>query len=1204
MSRLASAAKAHYYPIPPTVTDLIVTHIAAPKGGRILDPCCGKGVALGQMAAALDLTPYGVELHADRAAIAKHTIAGLQRGGYVYNTGFQHIRLSQWGWNLLYLNPPFDYDEADGRLELTALKRTRTALCPSGLLVYVVPQQILAHRKTAEYVTSWFRDIAVYRFPDAYREYRQVVLFGRHRSRAISPSMDAITAFQENGRIGDGLPIIHHSPLPIHDLPSSPIPAQHFTFLPHELPTKQVLAEAEAVGALATTAWQEQQAPDPMDLAFRPLTPMRIGHLVNIIAAGYLNNCILSHNGEVVFIKGQTHKEKIVTHSVEPLPEGKHRKITTRTDRFSTTIVALTPTGDITKLVGASLEAFLETWMPALTDHITADFDPVYRFGADLNGYKQILDTLNQERVIPNTTLRGLMPAQQHAVAALATRLDDHYQDHKDALLLGEMGTGKTVCAPAVASCIGAAHIVVVCPPHLPKKWEREIKHVVPNVRVQHLQTISDVDEFFATNATPARPVYGIIKETTARSGSGWVHACEYVGGMQMKIPKKNKEPEITYSSALVQAIAGRDIDMEQEPTIEITVGRRTTTVSTVKLLTLLAAYRRVRDPIAGMPMMLNDRPFTPLDFKNKQLWSRPDERGRRYPLFTYVRRYSGNEKPPSLKQALQRQTIIQTNIRNGHHPYGDDLRGRELKRPRPYGRAKWPLATYINQKYKRRIDLLIVDECHQFKGHTSDRGYAFGRLVAASQKTLGLTGTVYGGKAETLFSLLYRLSPAMRKRYAHRDMVRWSKQYGVFQEVEKQTIEANGRTSGNNRTHTNVRELPGASPAMVRWLLDKTVFLGLHDMGFALPAYAETPHLMPLSPRMAQMYNRLKSQLAHEMKQALVRGDRSLLAGYLQALLTWVDAPWRPREVRHPRTDRRVAYVPGLPDMRPGESPKEAAIVEKIQAELGNNRKVLLLCQMTDTLDITGEWVQLLRENGIKAAVLKCAPDKREQWIADQEEAGVQVIISHPKRLETGLDLLGFPTIIWLGVEYSVYTVKQANRRSWRIGQTKDVSVDFFAYEGTLQEEALLVVAAKMAATDRIDGNSIAEDSLAEMDALTQSDIVTTLTKIVLGEADDANESTATAASLQAAFADANAVMQASRGYIGNYDDDTPVAAAEDVIESIIVDETDEADVADADERPTEPSPQDSPPAPIVEEIKPGKAASLFALMRQHGRP
>lgn len=62
-------------------------------------------------------------------------------------------------------------------------------------------------------------------------------------------------------------------------------------------------------------------------------------------------------------------------------------------------------------------------------------------------------------------------------------------------------------------------------------KWQREFKAVWPGVVTMHLQTISDVDAFFAERSrSNGRSVVGVLKQTTARSASGWEHAYDYGG--------------------------------------------------------------------------------------------------------------------------------------------------------------------------------------------------------------------------------------------------------------------------------------------------------------------------------------------------------------------------------------------------------------------------------------------------------------------------------------------------------------------------------------------------------------------------------------------------------------------------------------------------------------------------------------------------
>jgi hypothetical protein len=57
-----------------------------------------------------------------------------------------------------------------------------------------------------------------------------------------------------------------------------------------------------------------------------------------------------------------------------------------------------------------------------------------------------------------------------------------------------------------------------------------------------------------------------------------------------------------------------------------------------------------------------------------------------------------------------------------------------------------------------------------------------------------------------------------------------------------------------------------------------------------------------------------------------------------------------------------------------------------------------------------------------------------------------------HPKLVETGLDLLAFPTLYFYQTGYSPHTLRQASRRSWRIGQKHPVKVKFFVSKATTQ--------------------------------------------------------------------------------------------------------------------------------------------------------
>jgi hypothetical protein len=244
MSRLANTEKAGFFPIPPSVTDLILTYIAAPHGGRILDPCAGEGTALTTLADKLGLEPFGVELHEDRAKMARQAVGQLlaARAGEtdgatrVLHDSYLSLVASRGGYNLLYLNPPYDHDEEDGgdrggRLEYQWLVHTRAWLQPGGLLVWVVPQRMLRFRKATRYILSWYDKAQVYRFPDdTYDQFKQIVLFGVHRPKALVPDSEMVERWAQLALDKAALAPLIAAPEPTYALPPLLVPQSGFKF--------------------------------------------------------------------------------------------------------------------------------------------------------------------------------------------------------------------------------------------------------------------------------------------------------------------------------------------------------------------------------------------------------------------------------------------------------------------------------------------------------------------------------------------------------------------------------------------------------------------------------------------------------------------------------------------------------------------------------------------------------------------------------------------------------------------------------------------------------------------------------------------------------------------------------------------------------------------------------------------------------------
>src|SRR6516162_6546875 len=108
------------------------------------------------------------------------------------------------------------------------------------------------------------------------------------------------------------------------------------------------------------------------------------------------------------------------------------------------------------------------------------------------------------------------------------------------------------------------------------------------------------------------------------------------------------------------------------------------------------------------------------------------------------------------------------------------------------------------------------------------------------------------------------------------------------------------------------------------------------------------------------------------------------------------------------------------------------------------------------------------------------------EDWISRNGPAA-DVVLSHPKLVETGLDLFdkggsyNFPTLIFYQSGYNLFTMRQASRRAWRIGQRKDCKVIYLYFGGTLQARAMALMGKKMEAAQALEGKFSAE-GLASM--------------------------------------------------------------------------------------------------------------------------
>jgi len=175
------------------------------------------------------------------------------------------------------------------------------------------------------------------------------------------------------------------------------------------------------------------------------------------------------------------------------------------------------------------------------------------------------------------------------------------------------------------------------------------------------------------------------------------------------------------------------------------------------------------------------------------------------------------------------------------------------------------------------------------------------------------------------------------------------------------------------------------------------------------------------------------------------------------------------------PETQRRerflIAQTPELSEKQ--VYAKERRLVEELKAELARGRRCQIYAVYTQKRDVTRRLEDILTNEGIRVALLTTdvPPEARGGWYDRQLRGGVQAVICHPKLVQTGLDLIDFPTILFYETGYSIYVLPQASRRSWRIGQRFPVKVKYLHYAETMQESCLRLMGKKLLVSLAMEG-------------------------------------------------------------------------------------------------------------------------------------
>lgn len=703
-----------------------------------------------------------------------------------------------------------------------------------------------------------------------------------------------------------------------------------------------------------------------------------------------------------------------------------------------------------------TVSQYLNQYGITIANRIRESFNPLFDPSAE-----DICDELKKiNGNLKKNVGYSLYPAQLAVAEAVKRRLDKS----KVGVIVAECGSGKT----KIGSSALAAHQmgkkafnVILCPSHVTKKWVREIEETLPNTKAEVIHSLADVDRIHQEYLEGKKTVYAIISKERARDG--------YM-----------RKPAAVYSNmkkAFVCPWCNEIIEMEDKS--DGTGAWR----NADSLFFKKETTQNHKCKECGMPL------WTALNPNDTRLSSNQWVKIGGYG-FVYRKFASSHLRKTEDPKVLAKITEIM------EHPDQVFIARGAYRR--------YAVSSYIAERLKQ-IDGVILDELHQFKGD-SGQGDAMETLVGCSKKVIGMTATLINGYSSGMFYLLYRIVPYLMQvdNKEYDAPAAFNNEYGVTETMYQMDEGEYNANSKSSRKLLRIRQKPGVSPLVYsRFLIDCAVFLSLNDMGKHLPEYEEIPIELELKQEIKDEYDKLESQY-----RSIMSGDRQLatklMSKFLSLLTTYPDQPY----------DADAISIGKDFEIKPKDlstfeelHEKDTAAVEIVDKKAANGEKVLIYTSWVK-IDTQDKLKKILEDKGYRVAVLeqKVKPEKREEWVEKRIEEGLDVLITNPSLVETGLDLNAFTTLIFYNIGYNLFTFRQASRRSWRINQTADrIEVYILYYRGVMQARAIRLMATKLAAATLVEGNFSDEGLAAMSDCCDMtSELARELTKGIQGEVED----------------------------------------------------------------------------------------------------
>ncbi|MBE2182093.1 MAG: hypothetical protein IAE89_01595 [Anaerolineae bacterium] len=389
-----------------------------------------------------------------------------------------------------WLNPPYDHDAAASgskRVEFRYLRHAWKWVQDGGLALWCVYRQHITS-EAAAFLAKHSSRVDIWALPGKHLgQYDQIVVCA-----VKGEPSDSAALYERILRARDIPRILTVQREPVYKLPP-PRAIQRFVFAPDMLDEAAGLKLIEEQGAWKTNGFQSLLDVPPPSTEIEPVVAPRPGHLALVLAAGVADGAVIETDeyGQVA-LRGKTrHVEQIARVEVEADPNDPERQIKKTTIRLkpTTTLSLLASDGTTVEMEGdEALLGFITSNKRALAQYLNSKFKPMYGF--DFAGIGDWLDRIRLKGKYPMYT------AQKHVVGAVARG----FQSRNSILLIGSMGTGKTLMGGSAAISIASGVVkslatdirpeqvvLIVAPPHLIEKWKRELVSIAPKAAIERL---------------------------------------------------------------------------------------------------------------------------------------------------------------------------------------------------------------------------------------------------------------------------------------------------------------------------------------------------------------------------------------------------------------------------------------------------------------------------------------------------------------------------------------------------------------------------------------------------------------------------------------------------------------------------------------------------------------------------------------------